>query len=190
MAHRAISRRRNNSVAFGASGHSASRANRTDLRVHALDLQLRSIHVHTLRQRLIVLRCLRAVHALGHRPSLKHAVARRRQNLQAGFILKPWRKLARFEHHRHAVVNFRDHRIRTCDDHRARLHCLAARAVFPFVPQPGERDHLTGGAREIVRLLTVRRVLPFVIARRRDNAAGAESGPSAAAEGCARPGTT
>ena len=41
----------------------------------------RSADRHGLRQCFIVLRRLRAVHALRHRPSLKHALARWRQNL-------------------------------------------------------------------------------------------------------------
>ena len=47
----------------------------------------------------------------------------------------------------------------------------AGRAVFPLVPQTGEVDHLAIDPREEVRLLVVRRVLPFVIARCGDDVA-------------------
>jgi hypothetical protein len=71
---------------------------------------------------------------------------------------------------RHSVMNLGNHRIRLRDDHRARFQRFAGRAILPFIPKARERDNLTVGAREIVRLFAAGRVLPLVVTGRGDDA--------------------
>jgi len=68
-------------------------------------------------------------------------------------------------------VNLGNESVGFGDHHRARLEFFAGRFVVPLVPQAGDGDRLPVPAPEIIRLLAVRRVLPFVVAGDWDEAA-------------------
>src|SRR5437016_1480998 len=89
-------------------------------------------------------------------------------NSMPAFPEKPGLELIWFEHCRHSVVDFGTELVGVGDHHRARSDCLANLPVVPCGPQPGNRDRLFVAAREVVGLLAIRRVLPFVVAARRD----------------------
>jgi len=94
----------------------------------------------------------------------------------------PWRldeEIPLIKQHRHAVVNVGNKPVRVGDYHGARLERFAARLVPSLIPQAGDRQCRRAiPCREIPRLLTARRVLPFVIARHRNEAARALECPA------------
>jgi hypothetical protein len=71
------------------------------------------------------------------------------------------------------LKNLRRELVRLGDNHRAGLQPLAGRAISPFIPEAGGgKQRRAIGRGEVPWLLPVRGVLPFVVARDRDQAAG------------------
>jgi hypothetical protein len=129
-------------------------------------------HLSGIDQRRIVRVGFRTIDPLRYGPTLQVIVRRRFKHFRPHLSAQPWRELVFGQQHWHAVVDVGHERVGLGDDHGAGLQLLAARAVFPFVPQPSSgQQRRTVGRREIPGLLPAGRPLPFVIARHRDKAA-------------------
>src|SRR4029077_2067308 len=73
---------------------------------------------------------------------------------------------------RHPVMHFCDKIIRLGDYHRAGFKRLTGPSIRPFVPEARDRERRRSiTRREVPRLLSARRVLPFVVAGDGDKAA-------------------
>jgi hypothetical protein len=112
-------------------------------------------------ERRVVFRSAGAVHALRDRPFLKDVVRRRLKQLRTCSAGQPGREGACLENHRYSVVRVAREVARGRDDHRAGFQRLARHDVLPLVPQSHDRDRCTVHPAEIVRLLAVRRGLPW-----------------------------
>src|SRR5580700_5065020 len=104
----------------------------------------------------------------GHRCS--KSSGRRLKYLDSCFTAQPRLEVLLGEYDRHAVVNFCNECVR--DDHGAGFQCLATLSVLPFVPKSGEREcGRTDTGSKVPRLFPIRRILPLVVTRRRDQTA-------------------
>src|SRR6202022_1906694 len=89
---------------------------------------------------------------------------------ETGRACEPSLELLGLKDHRHAVVQLAHELVGVRDDHCARPDRLLSLSVPPLVPEASDGDRRLVASCKIVRLLATGRVMPFVIARGRDQA--------------------
>ena len=146
-----------------------------DISLRGLFIEYRMLcaWVDLLNQSRIIVTRPRAIDPLRDRPFLQQVLpARLHERRRVVHVAAlPLLKVFGFQHHRHAVVDFRHELIGLGDDHGAGAYPLACLRVVPNVFDSGDRHDVAVAPSEIVRLFATRRGVPFVIAGDRHEAA-------------------